>query len=113
MATPQDAEGDEMAAMVEITFARRRLLQASTKFKPDSKNAKLLRKVGRTLTRVVGKDDDDAEELSPALTKFYLSDVLGPKAPPPQQPQAPAPQQPTPGAQPLGPGAPMGGMAPQ
>ena len=98
---------------VAIVGAMQVLDRQVLKWEPGSKEAKYILKARKALTRVAGKQEEDAEQLSPALLKLYLSELLGPQNPP-QPPQGAAPQsQPGMGAAPLGPGAPMGGMAPQ
>jgi hypothetical protein len=113
MAVQQDPEGDQMESRVAIVGAMQVLDRQVLKWEPGSKEAKYILKARKALTRVAGKQEEDAEQLSPALMKLYLSELLGPQNPP-QPPQGAAPQPPPGmGAAPLGPGAPMGGMAPQ
>lgn len=116
-AVGQSPEGAKLAAIVKIMGARRvvasQLLEGV--FEPGSSEHKSLLKAIKNLSRVAGSDgDSEAEDLDPALKKFYEAEVAGPKAPPPAQPGPPGGMPPgAPGAQPLGPGAQLGGMAPQ
>ena len=112
MSVQQDPEGDQMESRVAIVGAMQVLDRQLLKWEPGSKEAKYILKARKALTRVAGKQEEDAEQLSPALLKLYVSELLGPTNPQPQ-PQGAAQPQPGMGAAPLGPGAPMGGMAPQ
>jgi hypothetical protein len=111
MAVAQKPEGDDLGAMLALTGSRDVIMQQLLKFEEGSKEYKQCMKALKALIKLTGKSDDDTEPLKGALLKHYLTEAIGPKAPPsPQPPGQPAPQ--PMGAQPLGPGAPMGGMPP-
>lgn len=115
MSIPQEPLGDQAASIVAIVGAIRVLDMELGKWPANSDKFKALSRARRALTEGFGEVEEQGEEMQPALQKAYLTSMLGPKPVPPPPPQ-PAPGMGGPpgmGAAPLGPGAQMGGMAPQ
>jgi hypothetical protein len=91
MMTPQAPKGDIEGAKVQVVTVLKVLEQALAKVGSSHELGAAILKAISALAKVVGKDQDESEELVPANIKAILQGVAGPGAPP-KPPQGGPPQ---------------------